>query len=178
MGGPKLKAVGKMIRNWKLIIVHLMSYRYAEDNTNRAEDREKAKGIINKMRQYKFVFYFHFIADLLGEVTKISLLFQREDINVSSAVTKLEAAHLSLNAMLNNNGTYLDAFDNDVDDERFREHSLLNLVPRDTLERQKRSIVQDVLDCISGRFDDIYISAATCLTIRIGQTVMMPKVCI
>ena len=80
--------------------------------------------------------------------------------------------------MLNNNGTYLDAFDNDVDDERFREHSLLNLVPRDTLERQKRSIVQDVLDCISGRFDDIYISAARCLTIRIGQTVMMPKVCI
>ena len=113
--------------------------------------------------------YFHFIADLLGEVTKISLLFQREDINVPSAVTKLEAAHLSLNAMLNNNGAYLDAFDNDVDDERFREHSLLNLVPRDTLERQKRSIVQDVLD---------YISAATCLTIRIGQTVMMPKVCI
>ena len=58
--------------------------------------------------------------------------------------------------MLNNNGTYLDAFDNDVDDERFREHTLLNLVPRDTLERQKRSIVQDMLDCISGRFDDIY----------------------
>lgn len=150
----KLKAVVKMIRNWKLIIVHLMSY--AEDNTNRAEDREKAKGIITKIRQYKFVYYCHFIADLLGEVTKISLLFQREKINVSSAVTKLEAAHLSLNAMLNNNGTYLDAFDNDVDDERFREHSLLNLVPRDTLERQKRSIVQDVLDCISGRFDDIY----------------------
>ena len=100
----KLKSVVKMIRNWKLIIVHLMIY--AEDNTNRAEDRdEKAKGIITKIRQYKFVYYCHFIADLLGEVTKISLLFQREKINVSSAVTKLEAAHLSLNAMLNNNGT-------------------------------------------------------------------------
>ena len=92
MGGTQLENSGE--DESELELVHPMSY--AEDNTNRAEDREKAKGIITKIRQYKFVLYFHFIADLLGEITKISLLFQREDINVSSAVTKLEAAHLSL----------------------------------------------------------------------------------
>lgn len=154
----KLKAVFKMISNWKLVAMHLMSY--AEDATNRAEDRAKARGIITKIRQYKSIYYLHFIADLLGEVAKISLLFQRDDINVSSAVTKLEAAHLTLHNMLNNKGTHLTKFDTDVVGGLFRDHELLNhQSPLDSLEREKRSIVHNILDCIQSRFDDIYRKA-------------------
>ena len=38
------------------------------------------------------VLYMGFVKDVLNEVAKISLLFQREDITVYSAVTKLQSA--------------------------------------------------------------------------------------
>lgn len=49
----KLLAVSKMLRNWSVLVSHMSNY--AEDNTNRGEDRAKAKGIIAKLCQYKFV---------------------------------------------------------------------------------------------------------------------------
>ena len=142
-----------MIKNWKLIFMHMMNY--AEDATNRAADRAKAKGIITKFRQHKFVWYLHFVADVLDEVAKISLLFQRNDINVSSAATNLEAAHLTLHNMLANKGTHLHAFDIGVVVDQFRDHTLLNVVDAAPLEMEKRSIVQDLLDCIQTRFDNL-----------------------
>lgn len=54
----KLLAVTKLIANWKIMIMHIMNY--AEDVTNQAADRAKAKGIIAKMLQYKFIWYLYF----------------------------------------------------------------------------------------------------------------------
>ena len=45
----KLRAITKLILNWTVVVMHLMSY--AEDNSNRAEDKTKAKGILRKLRE-------------------------------------------------------------------------------------------------------------------------------
>lgn len=47
----KLLAITKIITNYSVIISHMMSY--AEDQTNRAEDRAKTKGIFRKLLQVK-----------------------------------------------------------------------------------------------------------------------------
>lgn len=52
----KLKALLTMISNWKLVVMHLMSY--AKDATNRAEDRATARGNITKIRQVHLLFAF------------------------------------------------------------------------------------------------------------------------
>ena len=66
---------------------------YAEDNTNRAQDKTKVKGYLNKLRKHKMVLYIALVKDILDVVNKVSLLFQRENITVSSAVTKLQVRH-------------------------------------------------------------------------------------
>lgn len=62
----------------------------------------KAKGVLKKLCQYKYVYYLFFSKDILSEVNKIKLLFQREEITVSRAVTILQAISFTLNDMIQN----------------------------------------------------------------------------
>ena len=155
----KLRAASKMAKNWKVIVIHLMSY--SEDNSNRAEDRVKAKGIIRKVMQYKFVWFLHFLKDILNEVAKISLLYQREDINVSSAVTKLQSSNVSLRAMFDDKGEHLKSFENELHGNQYKEHTLLNcpVPPNDVFqsnENERKRLVQAVIDCLHSRFENIH----------------------
>jgi hypothetical protein len=74
----KLLAITKMLTNYSVVISHMMSY--AEDVTNKAEDRTKTKGIIRKLLQFKFVYFMYFVKDVLTEISRVSLVFQRDDI--------------------------------------------------------------------------------------------------
>nr|XP_022291235.1 zinc finger protein 862-like isoform X2 [Crassostrea virginica] len=150
----KLLAVSKLLHNWFIIVSHMSNY--AEDNTNRGEDRAKAKGIIQKLCQYKFVFYLYFLKDILSEVSRISLTFQRDDINVSSAVTVLQAANATLNDMINNPGAQLLQFDNDVIDNKFHDFTLKNPIERAVLKEQLRRIILGIIDCIQTRFENLH----------------------
>jgi len=150
----KLLAITKLIANWKTIVMHLMSY--AEDNTNRGEDRAKARGIVKQLLQYKFVYYMHFVKDVLSEITKVSLLFQRNDISVPSAVTILQVNQIALQTIAQHGGPEQHNFLNDVHGGQYKEHTLQNVVPINTLDQQKRVIVQDVLQCLETRFENLH----------------------
>ena len=149
----KLRAVTKMINNWNLIYIHMSNY--VEDHTNRAEDRAKAKGILAKIRQFKFVWYLYFMKDVLNEIAKVSLLLQREDIALASAITKLQACSIKINDLIANKGPQLTMFDIDVVDGKLKDHQLLNVIEPDTLNDQKNVILRNVLRCIDDRFEHL-----------------------
>ncbi|XP_023930781.1 zinc finger protein 862-like [Lingula anatina] len=104
----KQKALAKLEKTWRSIVVHLESY--ASDMTNRAEDRAKARGINNRLLQYKVVLYMHFLLDVFDQMSQLSLLFQRDDITVPSVVLKCEHVQLMLTSLLTVNGSYLESF--------------------------------------------------------------------
>lgn len=80
-------AITKLIVNWKVVIMHSM--RYDGDGSNRGEDRAKALGILKKLREYKLVWYLHFMKDALREFARFSLSFQSEDLKMLTTLTKL-----------------------------------------------------------------------------------------
>lgn len=146
----KLKAGNKLVQNWKLIIIHMENY--AEDNSNKDVDRAKARGILKKMKQYKLVWFVHFLIDVLSEVTKISLLFQREDITLSSAMIKVKSAKQTLNNMKAHSGTNLQSFEASVNGVMYKELALSNVIDGQVLSREKRDIVENLLVCFDNRF--------------------------
>lgn len=130
---------------------------YAEDSSIKAEDRAKAKGVLNKLMQYKLVWYLYFLRDLLNEMAKLSLLFQRDNISISSAVTKLQSSQMTLRYLLENTGEHSLQFEQDLtNDNEYKEHELKNVVNSATLNRQKSQIVQSLLDCLDARFENIH----------------------
>ncbi|KAH3786049.1 hypothetical protein DPMN_164150 [Dreissena polymorpha] len=51
-----------------------------------------------------FVWYMAFVKDILNEIAKISLSFQRDDITVYSAGTKLQSAEGTQRNLMDNDG--------------------------------------------------------------------------
>ncbi|XP_052806605.1 zinc finger protein 862-like [Mya arenaria] len=151
----KLKAVSKLLKNWHIIISQMENY--AEDNTNRSQDRAKVKGYLNKLRQHKMVLYIAFVKDVLNEVSKVSLLFQREDITVSSAVTKLQSVSSVLRNMIDNEGDQLVEIRNEIVDGKLRGHTLINIIQDQSLAADRARIVQSLLDCMNTRLENLTV---------------------
>ncbi|KAK6191936.1 hypothetical protein SNE40_003508 [Patella caerulea] len=149
----KLRAVTKLLNSWEVILTHMSNY--ASGNTNKGEDRAKTQGYIKKLTQFKFIWYLYFIKDVLSEVSRVSLLFQRDDIDVSSAVTKIKSTQISLQQMIDNPGAQLQSFNNDVSGNSYKGQTLLSVVDLDVLEDQKNGILNKIIDCFQSRFEDI-----------------------
>ena len=122
----KLRAIAKLIENWPIIVTQMENY--AEDKSNKPEDRVKVRGYLTQLKQHKMVLYMGFVKDVLNEVAKISLLFQREDITVYSAVTKLQSAQTSLRGLIDNDGPSVTELKAQIREGKFHDFQLLNLL--------------------------------------------------
>lgn len=145
----KQTALIKVKRSWKMMILYLE--QYASDNANRAEDRAKATGIRRKLLEHKFVHYMPLLLDIFNEVSKVSLLFQRDDVTVPTAMAKLESVMLMLTSMedLEVNGFYLTEFiDEMAGGMVYKEQTLQHMVTYAALHDQKCAIIQKVLTCL------------------------------
>lgn len=148
----KLRATSKLIKNWPIIVTQLENY--AEDSSNREQDRAKVRGYLRQLKQHKMVWYLAFVKDILNEVSKISLLFQREDLTVYSAMTKLQSAETSLRALIDNDGPSVSEINDKIIDGLLHGFKLQN-IPNDALVRDRRRITQSVLDCLNTRLENL-----------------------
>ncbi|XP_052223803.1 zinc finger protein 862-like [Dreissena polymorpha] len=157
----KLRAISKLIKNWKVLVMHMMNY--AEDHSNGSEYRAKAKGILKKMMQFKFLWYIHFMKDLLGTISAVSLQFQREDLVLSSALTKVQSANESLHDLGQNDGENIQSFRNKLVGNVYEGETLHNVVDDVSLNNEKQRLVLSVTDCINVRLgnlntDEMFVS--------------------
>ena len=83
------------------------------------------------------------------------LIFQREDINESSAVTKLQSAEGSSRLLCDNNGPAVEELEEQIIDGQLHDVQLLNLIPQATLAVDRNRIAQSLLDCMSSRFETL-----------------------
>lgn len=150
----KFRAISKLISNWKILVMHMMSY--SEDNSNASQYRAKAKGILKKMMMFKFIWFLHFMKDLLKEIAKISLQFQRNDITLSSVLTKLQSANESLCYLSDNDGESLQNFWQNLENgNEYQGEKLSYVVAKESLFEEKKRLVCTVIDCIHSRLSNI-----------------------
>ena len=81
-------------------------------------------------------------------MSRVSLPFQRNDINVANAIGTLPTTKLILHDMKANAGPQLKEFATNATRVQYNDHTLHNVVPIATLNAHKRAIVQAVLDCL------------------------------
>ncbi|XP_013383016.1 zinc finger protein 862-like [Lingula anatina] len=123
--------------------------------TNRAEDRAKARGINNRLLQYKVVLYMHFLLDVFDQMSQLSLLFQRDDITVPSVVLKCEHVQLMLTSLLTVNGSYLESFYQHVNGAVFKGQTLRNVIQPEVFETDREIIINSLLQIMDRKFGNI-----------------------
>ena len=76
----------------------------------RREDKAKVTGWLKTVTSYRFPLLAHFYLDVISEVSTISLVFQRDDIAVSSVLETVESAIHGVKSYAVNDGTNLKTF--------------------------------------------------------------------
>ena len=155
----KKRAMAVMEKNWKTIVKHLENIA-AADNQYTGELRAKARGFLNVLKSFKFVLYQHFFQDILNEVAKVSLLFQRDSVVLQQVIVKLESAILSITNQGNNHGHKVREFYNSLQGEAITLYKGEQLTGRAGAENdfmaRRGVIVATILECINNRFMNLH----------------------
>ena len=120
-----------------------------------AADGTKATGIRRILLEHRFVYYIHLLSDMFNEVSKVSLIFQKEDITVPSAMLNPGTAMPMLSSKEDGDGFHTLELVAEPDGLLlYKNQHLRHQVPADALENQKRTIVQRMMTCIDESFEN------------------------
>ena len=68
-------------KSYNVIVAHFAHTAQANDSS--AEMQGRAKNVHNKLTSYTFLQYLHLLWDIAFEISKVSLVFQRNEVAVS-----------------------------------------------------------------------------------------------
>ena len=103
------------------------------------------------------------MADLLDEIRKVPLVFQRLHITISAAVTKIESVQLRLTSMLDQPAINVTTFTQDIQGNQYKDITLLHEINLQTLERGQ-GLIQKVIQWLEKRFNSLQIIRVLILT--------------
>jgi len=85
-------------KSYKVIVAHFAHTSQANDTS--AEMPGRAKNIHNKLNSYRFLQYLHLLWDIAFKISKVSLVFQRNEVAVSDVKHELDQVDLALQNMV------------------------------------------------------------------------------
>lgn len=89
--------------------------RASEARHNSAEMQDRATNHAKKLTSYLFVKFLHFLLDIIQQVSKVSLVFQRDDSTISALVQdKINTLTASLDALKIRSGQHQRSFEQSV----------------------------------------------------------------
>lgn len=119
---PHLERALKVLltKNYKLVVTHFQHASQAKDSS--AKMQGTATNCGKKLTRYLFVKFLHLLLDIVQQVSKVSLVFQREEGTIALVQDKINALNASLEAQKTRPGEHLGSFEGSVDaDNRFND---------------------------------------------------------
>ena len=115
----------------------------------------RARNVVAKLESYKNLAFMFFMLDILDELQKVSLLFQKDEVAVSDVKNSLERTTLALNALLARPGANVRKFEQSFNGNVF-ETVTLNKHANDDAEliNLKNRVVNTTSQYLANRFDN------------------------
>ena len=150
-----LRALAVLLQKKFQAIVSHFEHR-AETRDSSAEMQGRGSNLSEKLKAYKFQLHLHLMWDILEEISKISLIFQKDTISISQVKAEIERASQALENMRRRPGRHLAAFQEEVGDgTMFKGVSLTRNNTDDRLfEQSKAAIIIDAKQFLASRFED------------------------
>ena len=159
----KIRAMNWISKNYDLLISHLN--HLTEDELFTSADRQKFKGMYTKYRNAKYPLFVQYFIEILVPAAELSLIFQREKIDVVEAVRAVKKFFRIMNKVSESSevvfttGRVSNFFSNLTNQEEQFIYKDVNLSHIEQAKNSLQSAIDDILstiiDCFKGRFDDI-----------------------
>ena len=116
MGTHSLRALQVLFcKNYRIIVIHFEHSSQARDSS--AQMQGRAKNYSKKLKSFKFLKFMHLLLDVIEEVSKASLFFQRDDVTVSAVQLKIDTLCGALDAMNLRPGEHVRSFCAEITDD-------------------------------------------------------------
>ena len=147
------RALKVVCNKYKLIHAHMQETAVAANCS--ATMKGRARNVIGKLESYKHVAFMFFMLDILDELQKLSLTFQKDEVAVSDVKNALERTRLALNALLARPGTHLRKFEESLHGNVFETVTLNKRTNDDgELTNLKNRVVNVTCQYLANRFDN------------------------
>lgn len=144
-----------LLRNYQAIIAHFNDT--AADRRGSADMQGRATNIVRKLENLFTVGFIHLMLDFIEVLSKVSLLFRRNDMTLAAAKDGLEVARLELKAMVARPARKFSEFLNAARLDQSYKGVELRSRP-DDLERladKRRHLAASIEEYIDGRFESL-----------------------
>ena len=174
---PHLERALKVLltKNYKLVITHFQHASQAKESS--AKMQGTATNCGKKLTRYLFVKFLHLLLDIVQQVSKVSLVFQREEGTIALVQDKINALNASLEALKTRPGEHLRSFEGSVDaDNRFNDIVLSKKDTDDTSFLTTRDTLIDLAkQYISSRFSNFNDNSVLKAAASITEPLLWPK---
>ena len=140
------------------------------EQEKQSEKGGAAKGLHSQLTQFEFVGVTHLLMDIIPVVTKLSLSFQKQDIDISIVQPLVQATISQLRWLLTNNGRYMQEFSSciniDANLMNIKNHQISLTKNKQThLSNIRTEFITKVIEQIERRFPSNDLSVLSSLAI-------------
>ena len=149
-----LRAIAVLSKNLPAIVSPFEHTAEARDAS--AEMQGRRRNLARKLKAYKFQLRLHLMWDILEEISRISLIFQKDSISISQVKAEIERASKALENMRRRPGRHLAGFQEEVGDgTMFKGVGLTRNNTDDRMfEQNKGETISDAKQFMALRFED------------------------
>lgn len=157
-----------LTKNYKCIVMHFQHASQARDSS--AEMQGRATNYAKKLTSYVFVKFLHFLLDIIQQVSKVSLVFQRDDSTIALVQDKINTLTASLDALKLRSGQHLRSFEQSVCADNSFNGVILSKKTGDdaSFDTTKDRLIELAKQFITSRFsnfnEDPVLKSAACIT--------------
>lgn len=158
------KAVNAIKLNWPALVMEL--------NEEAVSGNSQAHGILNQIQTYHFIALTHTLSDVLPVMTKLNLVFQREDVNLANIKPMVQASVAALTQLKDSPGPEEQLFNEGVADDVFKNITVTQTDQKfvRAFEAVRERYIQHLIDALKDRFPENDMDILNCFDVLLNPT--------
>ncbi|KAM4551083.1 uncharacterized protein C17orf113-like [Odontesthes bonariensis] len=150
------RAVKAMKHNWPAVVMELTE--------EALRGNAKAQGLLGQIQSYSFIALTHALADMLPVMTKLNLVFQKDDVNLSSIRPVVQASVAAFTQFRDAPGPEEENFLAGYEDGKYMDIKVTNASERSiqAFRKVRERFVQHLIDAFQDRFPEDCLDLLHC----------------
>lgn len=145
--GSKVRALTVLVKDWTCFILHLEDIAI-----KKGDEAAMAKGMLKKLKSFRFVLTAHFLIDFLEIFDQLSLIFQKKDILLSQVNCHVERSIYCLETLRKGNGKNEDLVISNTSLKGVFQDVQLQAIDNTAYKEDRKQMIESGIQYLKDRF--------------------------
>ncbi|XP_073329080.1 uncharacterized protein C17orf113-like [Pagrus major] len=158
------KAVESMKSNWPALVMEL--------NEEAVGGSAQAQGILGQIQQYSFIALTHTLSDVLPVMTKLNMVFQKEDVNLATIRPMVNASVAALTQLRDAPGPEEERFEAECVHNMYTDVQMTHASDRavQVFKKTRADYIKHLIDALHNRFPQNSLDLLNCFDVLLNPS--------